>query len=288
MVLSLKIVLVAILFVGLYFIVEILNDFIAKRKDSKRDSLERINNSYIKVTAKAGLFEKFLRTTKIRHFSYDSAEKHLKSIGGLEALPPVKYFYLKILSYIICVAMAYSFNISYLAILVAIPGYFALDLLIYVSDKSEMKKISMELIDVYDLVVVQSEAGIEISDSIQSAYLMVSHKRLKNDLSILAAKLDKGADINEALSDFNERYRNNEIDTFVMAVKQSAITGDIATILVDLSKSLRDSTEVIVEEETKKIDSKVQMLLYLLYGWILAVVVYSMVVELGSEFKNLI
>lgn len=216
----------------------------------------------------------YLRGIKEGYFSYTRIEKYLRRLGNPFELTPVGYVAGKIL---ISIILMLSFIISgaYIqGIIAAVFGYFLIDIIMILKDKEDMKKIKFDLKNVYDSLIMQIAAGTSIGTALIESYLIASNKRLKKSLAVLTAEIIINHNVDNALTNFESRFNSDEIGSFVMALKQSILTGQSKQQLEDLSEQLSEINLITVQDSTKRIDSVVTVIELLLFVGILITTLY--------------
>jgi len=230
-------------------------------------------------------FNKILRKRDIGYFSYEKIEKNLKKKGNPLKLSPAGYIICKALVGII---FFISFSDSLiLAFVTGIAGFFLIDFIIYELDKKDMKDIRIQLVDVYDFLSIQTAAGVFIGYALTESYLTVKNKRLKTALAELCAEINLTKDIEGALDKFGESFDSFEIDSFILAIKQSLKTGKIQKALEDLSNAQKDTNIILIQEQTNKIKISKDMVQMLMYFGIIAVIMYSLFLEITHEMNQI-
>lgn len=243
----------------------------------------------LKETKKENLIAKvsaYLRQVKEGYFAYQRIERYLKSMGNPFDLTPIAYVMGKFLIsaiLLICFIIAGDYMKSVLAALV---GFFLIDILIQMQNKKDMKKIIFELRDVYDLLRIQMASGVFIGSALTEAYLVVSSKRLKKSLAILSAEINVTKNIENALDNFDERFKSVEIANFVMVIKQSLKTGQSKQELNDMSEEISEINLIAIQEKTKKIENTATLISLLIFIGILITALYFTGTEILNNWSN--
>lgn len=231
------------------------------------------------LKANESIFHK-LKLPKSLNMEY--TENKLYKCGNPLHLTPVSYWLLKIL---IAVGLFFSsiqmqllsknyiINIIF-AIMFGILGFFIIDIINYFSNKDDINKIRMDLADVYDLINLQTIAGVNIGSALVEAYTVCKNKRLKKSLIKLAAKINLSKNIDRALEDFNKEYNIPEIETFVSTIKECINSGLYEETIDDQSYSLKTVNAFFVEKQTEKIDTWMLLIDMLMFIGILGVILF--------------
>lgn len=241
------------------------------KKGSKDLKYDKVNN--------------ILKTRNKGYFSYDRIYSYLKAKGNPLKLSPGGYIITKgLCSFIVFIL---SLDTEIFSILFAILGFFIIDLLIYIDDKNEMKKIRIQLADVYDFLNIQTSAGVFIGSALTEAYLIVGNKRLKRSMAELCAEINLTRDISTALDKFGENFKSVEIDAFILTIKQSLRTGKIQQALDDLSNSQKEINLITIQEQTDKIKVTKDIIQVLMYIGILAIIFFGLVTEVSKGWYSI-
>lgn len=248
-------------------------------KDIFKDD-NRNNQSFKRIN-------ELLKKDEFGYFSYEKINSKLLKRGNPYNLNPAEYAVSKVLLSIIFFGIFAVGNAYLQGILSAALGFFIIDLLIYKTDKKEMRKIKFELADVYDAISIQTSAGVFIGTALANSYLIVKNKRLKRALTELAAEINITKDINKSLDNFSSKFSSIEIDSFSMIIKQSLVTGKSKQALDDMSNSLKDINLISVENETEKVNTVKTVFQLLMYIGILAIVIFGIRLELSKTWTGL-
>lgn len=260
-------------FIASYYII-----LVTQKENIKKKKKNKKNDSY-------GKLNELMKRNEKGFFSYDRINKYLKKNGNPLKVSPAGYIIVKFLSSIIMFIL-FSSDVV-IAIAAGIAGFFLVNLIIYMSNNSDMKKIRIQIVDVYDFLSIQTAAGVFIGSALTECYLMVRNTRLKNALAEMCAEINLTKDVIGALDKFGESFNSVEIEAFILTIKQSLRTGKIEKALNDLSNSQKDSNIVLVQEETDKIKTSKDIVQLLMYFGILAAIMYGLFVEVSKGWTNL-
>lgn len=232
-------------------------------------------------------FGVYLREIKEGYFSYTRIENYLKRLGNPFQLTPVGYIIGKALISIILM-MSFFISGTYIAgIIAAVFGYFIIDIIMILKDTEDMKKIKFDLKNVYDSLTMQIAAGTFIGTAISELYLIASNKRLKKSLSVLSAEININHNIASALDNFEANFKSDDVSSFVLAIKQSLLTGQNKQQIEDLSEQLSEMNLITVQESTKKIDHIVTIIELLLFVGILITMMYFTGLEIMNNWTDI-
>ena len=230
-------------------------------------------------------FNQFLKKKNSGYFSYERIEKYLKKNGNPLKLSPGGFLICKMLISII-IFIIFSSNVIF-ALLLSVLGFYLIDFIIYESNKSDMKKIRIQLVNIYDFLSIQTAAGVFVGNALTESYLMAENKRLKTALAELCAEINLTKDVEGALDKFGECFNSIEIDSFILVVKQSLKTGKIQKALEDLSSSQKDANLVLIQEHTDKINIVKDIIQMMMYFGILALIMFGLFMEIRFQLSGL-
>lgn len=217
-----------------------------------------------------------------RGLSMEYTEDKLEKCGNPIHLTPVSYWILKVLLFIGLffssmqtqpLGKNYIVNIIF-STAFGILGFFIINIINYLNNKDDLNKIRMDLADVYDLINLQTMAGVNIGHALVEAYTVCKNKRLKKSLIKLAAKINLSKNIEKALDDFKDEYNMSEIETFVSTMKECINSGTYEETIDDQSSSLKTVNAFFIEKQTEKIDMWMLLIDMLMFMGILAVVFF--------------
>lgn len=242
---------------------------------------KRIEEAQCKTVNKAKLLDTIENNVykKEQYKNYFEKTKHkLLKCGNPLNLTPLTYLILKIVCFLFAFLLTFynGYNILFILI-ISVSAFFIVDLLQYLSNDDDRKKIVRDLPDIADVINIQSIAGVSIGLSLTEIYDISKIKRLRKDLSELAAEINITKNIEKSLDKFIEKYEGfYELEAFITSLKQAIQTGKSKDILRNQSLMLKESNLTNVENETKQIDNVVVMVVtfLLLLGAVL-IIIYS-------------
>jgi tight adherence protein C len=179
-----------------------------------------------------------------------------------------------------------QFNVA-LAIIGLIIGFFLLDLTIELSNNQDNKKISSDIVRVFDSLKIQICAGAYITNAIKESYFIAKNKRFKKALGELTSEITLTNDFENAIDKFNEKFNYKYVDTFCITLKQGNETGQINKILEDTSESIKEIERIIQKEDAKKVEMKSNMIQMMVYIGVLAVVIFGLFGEITTGISSM-
>lgn len=229
------------------------------------------------------------------NLSMERTKNKLEKCGNPLRLTPVSYWILKFLLFIGLFFSSMQIqplgknNIVNIIAAAAfgILGFFIINIINYLNNKDDVNKIRMDLADVYDLINLQTIAGVNIGPALVEAYTVCKNKRLKKSLIKLAAQINLSKNIEKALDDFNAEYNMSEIENFVSTVKECIDSGSYEETIDDQSSSLKTVNAFYVEKQTKKIDLWMLLIDMLMFIGVLAVVFFAVFGNLTQSSNSI-
>lgn len=226
-----------------------------------------------------------MKVSKIKSFNSDDISLYISRSGlGFmfnEKLTPLSYVMIRI-GLIFALAIV-GLQASLIGGLVgAVIGYFALDFLADMSNKSDNDKMLEDIKNVYDTLRIQTKAGVYITSVITDCYLVVQNKRLKKAFLRLTSDIAAKNDVDAALDDFRNKFENEYINALVIIIKQSMKTGQATKMFEDIRAQITDIEVAMMESEKRKVQLMITICQVILYTAIIAVSIYIAVVALQS------
>lgn len=230
---------------------------------------------------------------------YQKIAHYLKIKGNPYKLTPVSYYMIKIGLALIVFTRIMTYKNELLimifrsrfisAIFLSVIGYFAVDMLYYLNNKDDNKRIKQDLPDVYDSLNIQTSGGVELGLALTEVYDVPSKsKRLRKHLGELAAEINITKNPYVALKHFASNFDgSDEIDIFVYTVAQSLQTGKSEEAFDGQSEILKTNNIFMVQEQTKEIKSYLFMIGVLIFLGVSALIVFSFVNQIGSNLDQI-
>lgn len=152
-----------------------------------------------------------------------------------------------------------------------------------VADYFDNETILPDMKKIYDTLRIQTKAGVFLDDALSECYLAAKNRRLKSALLELTTEISIKKNIEEALENFNGKFRNEHIKTFCMVINQAQDSGKSSQLLKDLSDQMKDLQHSINLKNKEALDRKVQIVELLIFVGLLAVTVYSLGLEITTS-----
>ena len=254
-------------------------------KNLKEKTLNAYNKTLINIQHR-------LKQRKTGQFSYREIDRKLKSKGAYyvlqEHINPAIYMVIKVLTTLLFVFMSLSFsNNVILIIALGTLGFFLFDILLAFSNNNDNEEMLSDIKDVVDILKIQTNAGIHLSESLITCYRTVKNKRLKYELIELVNNIMLTNDIETSIRSFNTRFDNEYIDMICVMILQAQESGYSVQIMKDMSTQLSDLQKAINIKRQESLDRKVQLLELLVFVGLLGTCIYGMALELTKALKNI-
>lgn len=245
-----------------------------------------------KTTALADISKQMLtnsmKKSLIKAFNYNELELYINRTGlkymTNEKLTPLTYTIFKIVFAILFMIIGFQ-NSILLGLLLPLVGYFMLDIIADISNRSDNVNMLEDIKNVYDVLRIQTKAGVYIASIITDCYLVVQNKRLKKAFLRLTSNIAAKNDIETSLDEFRNRFDNEYINTLVVVIKQSMETGQAAKSFDDIRAQITDIEVAMIEAEKNRIRTMIIVCQVLLYVSIIAVSLFVAVQALSSGIK---
>lgn len=226
-----------------------------------------------------------MKVSKIKSFNSDDISLYISRSGlGFmfnEKLTPLSYVMIRI-GLIFALAIVGLQESLIGGLIGAVIGYFALDFLADMSNKSDNDKMLDDIKNVYDTLRIQTKAGVYITSVITDCYLVVQNKRLKKAFLRLTSDIAAKNDVDAALDEFRNKFENEYINALVIIIKQSMKTGQATRMFEDIRAQITDIEVAMMESEKRRVQTMITICQVILYTAIIAVSIYIAVVALQN------
>ena len=226
-----------------------------------------------------------MKVSKIKSFNSDDISLYISRSGlGFmfnEKLTPLSYVMIRI-GLIFALAIVGLQESLIGGLIGAVIGYFALDFLADMSNKSDNDKMLDDIKNVYDTLRIQTKAGVYITSVITDCYLVVQNKRLKKAFLRLTSDIAAKNDVDAALDEFRNKFENEYINALVIIIKQSMKTGQATKMFEDIRAQITDIEVAMMESEKRRVQTMITICQVILYTAIIAVSIYIAVVALQN------
>jgi Flp pilus assembly protein TadB len=275
--LLIDILLFVLLFCVSYFLVYYIN------VSKKSDIYKKRNN--IQTSTKEYSLKNFF--SKINFIN--SKENFLSKQGYPLKLNAISYYFIKIfLSILLFSAGIINYNSNFLAMLLGIFGFFAVDVYILLHRKNRNTEICMDLQSIVDSIILQMSAEVDLKDALKYQYQNCKNKDFRKAILEFSTQYEfSELNIDVALGELQNKFEVMELNLFCNSLKEYNKIGNIVEILENLSESLKLKYLDKLKEDTR---TKV---IYLTFGVVLALgniillTFYPLIISIGKGFNNI-
>lgn len=249
----------------------------------------------------AGLFvitllkEKSIHPKDIIKHILDSVEEQIQGSGRYEAkklylsqigvnymmgreVNPEEFFLVKAVTGIFLAAVC-GFRFGLIGIVFGgVIGYCGYEILLNRINNAANEKMLPDIKGVFDTLKIKTEGGMFLTSAIAECYKNTRTPRLKQALFEMSGQLIAKNDINDTIDDFGSKFKNKQIDTLCIILKQSMESGRTVEILKDISDQLADMQQAINLRIKNKMESKALTIQLLMYVIILVMCAYGIVI----------
>ena len=273
----LKIVLLLLIFVCCYLLV---NRFMIQWQ---LDKYKNKSNSFFQT--KELQFKNFI--SKINFIK--TKEIFLSKQGYPLKLDSIRYYFLKlILSILFFIAACINYKSIVMAILLAILGFFVIDIYLLLHKRSRDSEICGDILNIANSVCLQLSSHISLKDSLKMQYDNCKNKDFKKAMIEFSTCYELSElNIDLAIHKLNHKFEILELDMFCNALSEYHRNGNIIDILENLTDGLAEKQMDKLKEITR------EKVIYITVGVILALtniillVFYPLFISVGQGFQTI-
>ena len=204
-------------------------------------------------------------------------------------LDSLRYYTLKItLSLIFFVAGVKNYDSNVTAIILALIGWFFIDVYILVNKKSRDSEICNDLYNVTNSICLQLSSHVSLKDSIKYQFQNCKNRDFQKAMIEFSACYElTELNIDKAINVLNSKFDILEINMFCNALAEYNKTGDVVEILENLASNLGEKQIDVIKDQTRT------KIIYITIGVIIALIniilliFYPLFISLGQGFDNL-
>lgn len=163
------------------------------------------------------------------------------------------------------------------ALLTAVLLYFLPEVLLVYLNDSDNRSMLPEIKLIYQALEVQIRAGIYASDALTECCQSVRHPRLQQALVELAGDLVMQSDVLTALSDFQGKFDNRQIDALCITLIQAGESGQAVELFRDMGEQLKDMELAALRHQKSALDRSITFYQLGMLGATLGVILYACV-----------
>lgn len=215
-------------------------------------------------------------------------EKRLRKNGAEfhfgRKITPVKYLCGRLL-----LAMAGALAVGRIGweygILSAAVLYFVPELLLLYLNRADNRKMLPEIKLIYQALEVQILAGVYVTDALTECCQSVRTQRLQQALMELSGDIVMQADLVTALSDFQQKFDNRQMDALCITLIQAGESGQAVDLLKDMGEQLKDMETAVLQQQKSALDRSITFYQLGMLGTVLGIILYACV---GYMFRAVV
>ncbi len=220
------------------------------------------------------------RADKNKFFSYEYIKQRLDAWGvtyySKGKITPLVYLSGKVFCAAAGFAVGLMFGMAFAPVF-AVAAYFYPDIHAKLRNRRDNEKMLESIMDVYDVVFLQTDAGEYITRTLIDAYRVASHPRLKAALITLTGDILSSNDMLVSIEVFGGKFENENIDNLVVTIKQLMENDASMSMLEDIRRylgTLMESSNRYKQEHLKRMGD---ICLFAIFFCMMAVLVYASV-----------
>ena len=273
----LKYILLLLIFASCYLLVN--------RFDVKLQLDKYKNKSNSLIQTKEIQFKNFI--SKINFIK--TKEIFLSKQGYPLKLDSIRYYSLKIiLASLFFLAGCINYNSIFYAIILALMGFFVIDIYILLHQKNRNSEVCNDLYNVTNSICLQLSAHVSLKDSLKTQYENCKNKDFRKAMIEFSTCYELSElNIDLAIQNLKQKFEILELDMFCNALSEYNRSGNVIEILENLADAL----------STKQIDKLKEItrskIVYITFGVIIAltniilITFYPLFISVGKGFENI-
>lgn len=270
-------ILLLLIFVSCYLLVN--------RLDVKLQLDKYKNKSNSLIQTKEIQFKNFI--SKINFIK--TKEIFLSKQGYPLKLDSIRYYFIKImLASLFFLAGCINYNSYFYAIILALMGFFIIDLYILLHQKNRNSEVCNDLYNVTNSICLQLSAHVSLKDSLKTQYENCKNKDFKKAMIEFSTCYELSElNIDLAIYNLKQKFEILELDMFCNVLSEYNRSGNIIEVLENLADSLSAKQIDKLKEITR---SKI---VYITFGVIIAltniilITFYPLFISVGKGFQNI-
>lgn len=231
------------------------------------------------------LFEKITyimsKADKNKFFSYEYIQQRLDAWGvtyySKGRITPLIYLNGKLFCALAGFIVGIMFFGVIFALIFAVAAYFYPDIHARMRNRKDNENMLESIMDVYDVVFLQTDAGEYITRTLIDAYRVASHPRLKAALITLTGDILSSNDMIVSIEVFGGKFENENIDNLVVTVKQLMENDASVAMIEDIRRYLGILMESSNRYEQERMKRMGDICLFSIFLCMMAVLVYASV-----------
>lgn len=215
-------------------------------------------------------------------------EKKLRKNGAKfhygKKITPVKYLLMRLFLSLGAVLTLGTIGWGY-ALLAAMGLYYVPELLLLYLNRQDNRKMMPDLQLIYQALEVQTCAGVYVTDALTEYCQSVRTQRLQQALMELSGDLVIQSDLVTALSDFQQKFDNRQIDALCITLIQAGESGQAVDLLKDMGEQLKDMELTVLQQQKSALDRSITFYQLGMLGAVLGIILYACV---GYMFRAVV
>ena len=167
-----------------------------------------------------------------------------------------------------------------LTVIAAVVGWFFLDLLLRLQNKSSNDEMMPDIMEMSRSVLYGKRGGQYIADALKDSVIVVENKRLKTALMKLRNELDSGRSLDSCLDELEMSFSNGEISSFCTVIKSLQSTGQVDEALRTLENNIEREQVSVNKKRCIMLEHKTMMYVIFIAMDILAMILYCIIIKL--------
>ena len=167
-----------------------------------------------------------------------------------------------------------------ITVFVAIIGWFFLDFILSVQNKSSNDEMMPDIMEMSRSVLYGKRGGQYIADALKDAVIVVENKRLKTALMRLRNDLDAGRSLDECLDELEMSFSNGEISAFCTVIKSLQSTGQVDEALRTLENNIEREQVSVNKRRCMILEHKTMLYVIFIAMDIMAMILFCIIMKL--------
>lgn len=240
----------------------------------------------VKKEMLARLSDAMHRTKRKNAFSYEHQQMRLDALGvtyySKGRMTPLVYLGSKMAGLTAGLFIGFMFSPAAGIVLAAacyiFPDYYAKE-----RNKRDNGKMLKSIMNVYDVILLQTNSGVYITRILIDAYRVASHPRLKAALLTLTGDIVASNELTVSMEVFGRKFDNESIKNLVVIVRQLAETGSSENMLLDIKKHLTTLQESYNKYEQDRTNRMGNMCLMAIFVCLMGILAFACVASLADS-----
>ena len=166
-------------------------------------------------------------------------------------------------------------------------GYYVVDLNYIAQNNSDNKKMLHDIKTMYDTLRVFTAVDLYITSALDECYRRVGNKRLKTALYELNEGLKNQSNHQYEIESFAFKFKNPYITQFANALSQYYASGNINTMMTDLSEQMVALDRAINIQTKEKLDTRNTVKHILVMVGLMAAIAVSLLSNLSDLMSSM-